>query len=360
MKNFILLFFVISISLFPHCQKELTAPDPGSFIWPQASPSSQGVNSQQLEVAFDEAGCKPFIHAIVVTRNGYLIAERYYNGTDKNDAHTIQSVSKSFLSALYGIALHAGHIATLDTPMVAYLSDSKSVIRDERIFDITLRHLLTMRAGYNGDSDILLDVMNSQNWVSAALAQQLIFIPGTSYRYSTVGTHLLSVILTKATGLSTRDYAEKHLFEPLGITLRDWRQDPQGYYFGGSDMFITPRDMARFGWLYMNEGNLDGLQIVPASWVAKSITPVYTYENPTWGTIDNIAYGYLWWLGEMKLYKTFFALGYGGQFIFNIPELNMVIATACDSQFMDWDAADAQEQMVTEIVANLILAAVEK
>ncbi len=125
-------------------------------------------------------------------------------------------------------------------------------------------------------------------------------------------------------------------------------------------MFVTPRDMARFGWLYLNNGNLDGQQIVPAAWVDASISPTYIYKNPNWGAIENIAYGHLWWLGKMKSYEIFFALGYGGQFIFNIPQLNMVIATACDSQFMDWDAADAQERMVTEIVANGILPAVKK
>ncbi|RQW02841.1 class C beta-lactamase-related serine hydrolase [candidate division KSB1 bacterium] len=357
MKHYI---FLLVAALFLHCQKDLTSPESASYVWPLASPESQGLNPEQLEAAFSTAGRQPFIHAIVVTRNGHLIAERYYNNTDKDDAHTVRSVSKSFLSALYGIALDAGHIATLDTPMVAYLPDYASAIRDERIFDITLRHLLTMRSGYNGDSDILLAMTSSADWLWTALGMQLIFVPGTGYRYSTVGTHLLSVVLSRATGVPAHDYAEKHLFEPLGITLRDWAQDPQGYAFGGNDMFITPRDMARFGWLYLNNGNLDGRQIVPAAWIAASIAPTYTYTNPTWGAINDIAYSHLWWLGEMKSFKIYFALGYGGQFIFNIPELNMVITTACDSQFMDWDAADAQERVVTEIVANGILAALKK
>ena len=357
-KNIVFFLALPALILF-HCQKDLTAPEPQSFIWPHASPESQGLDAGRLERTFDLAGQKPFIHAIVVTRNGYLIGERYYNGTDHNDAHTIRSVAKSLLSALYGIALQNGHIVTLDTAMVDYLHEFESSIRDERLFDITLRHLLTMRGGFDGDQQILLDVMSSAHWIRSTLAQHLIFDPGSSFRYSTAGTHLLSVALTKATGQSTRDYAEQVLLDPLGITIRDWQQDPQGYYFGGSDMVMAPRDMARFGWLFLNGGKLDGKQIVPFSWVTKSTTPTYTYKSGSWGAIDNVAYGYLWWLGEMNSYKLQMALGYGGQFIFIFPDLNMVITTACDSQLMDWDAADAQERAVTEIVADGILAAVK-
>lgn len=360
MKKIAPLIICLFLIIILCCQRDLTAPESLSFAWPQASPESQGLDSQQLNAAFDEAGKASFVYALVVTRNGYLVGERYYRGTDANDAHTIRSVSKSFLSALYGIALENGHLATLDTPMVDFLPEYANFVQDERMADMTLSHLLTMRGGFDGDSKILFDMIYSDNWLRMALSQNLIFKPGSSYRYSTVGTHLLSVILTKATGRTTRDYADEFLFEPLGISVRDWARDPQGYYFGGNDMYVTPRDMARFGRLYLNNGQLNGRQIVPAAWVDRSTSVTYRYQNGTWGAIDNIAYGYLWWLGEMRDIPLVMALGYGGQFIFNFPTLNMVVTTASFSDFADWDAADAQERAVTEIVANYILPAVRQ
>lgn len=357
MKHLILISFLLSLFLL-NCQKDLTAPEPESFRWPVASPESQGFDEQKLDRAFQHAAELPFMRGLVVTRNGYLVGERYYHGTDARSAFTIRSVSKSFLSALYGIALEQGYIATLDTPMVDYLHDYNKVIVDEKMHAVTLRHLLTMKAGFDSDSNILFSMMNSPNWINTALHQELIFYPGSSFRYSTVGTHLLSVILSHATGQSTFDYTNENLCKPLGITLRDWLRDPQGYYYGGSDMVLTPRDMARFGWLYLNNGNLDGQQIVPAEWITFSLTPVYTSRSDGWGALKNIQYGYLWWLGTINNYAVHMALGYGGQFILNFPELNVTIAAASFSDFADWDKADAQERQVLDVVSDYILTAV--
>ena len=118
MRKAIIFMLCIFSVLHVACQKNLTGPSPQSFDWKQAAPASQGFDSAQLEKAFEQAKLKPFIHSIVVTRNGFLIAERYYNNTNSNTAHTTRSVSKSFLSALYGIALNEGHITTLDTLIV--------------------------------------------------------------------------------------------------------------------------------------------------------------------------------------------------------------------------------------------------
>ena len=145
--------------------------------------------------------------------------------------------------------------------------------------------------------------------------------------YSTGNTHLLSAILTRTTGRSTWQFAQESLAKPLGFTLPQWPRDPQGIYFGGNDMLMTPRQMIAFGELYLNRGRAKGLQIVPERWVETSLIPRATSRRES----DRF-YGYGWWIRELGGHQTYYAWGYGGQFIFLVPELELVIVATSSSK----------------------------
>jgi len=355
-----LIFCIFPLIIFQiSCDKTTTeANDFKSADWQTATPETQGVDAIQLNLAFKEADRHNFIHGIVIIRNGFLIGEDYFNGFDRNDTHNIRSVSKSTLSALIGIALRENYLTSLDEKIINYYPEYQSIQLDPGINDITIRHLLTMRAGFNSDHNIWEHVFHSSNWMKSTLQLVLVNSPGEGFIYSTAGTHLLSGIITKSTGLNTKQFAREYLLNPGNMSVGNWDQDPQGYYFGGSNVYSTCRDLARFGYLYLQNGYLFDQQIVPEDWVVSSLTDYRNSENLTWGDLDQIGYGYLWWMGSIKGFKTFVAIGHGGQFIFIFPELNLIVTTISNSNNLSWEAADMQERSAMNVVADYILPAV--
>ena len=347
---------LIAILFVCACRKHATDPSV-AYDWAFSTPEAQGLNPQRLSDAFNQAGQLGFVHSLLIVRNGFLVAERYFNGYDANDAHNVRSVSKSFISALVGIALREGFLHNLDQKILDFFPEYVTPGMDPRKYDITIQHLLTMTAGFDHEHNLFFQIYNSANWIQTTLQLPLLYDPGERFLYNTFETHLLSGILTKATGMSTLEFAQTHLFEPLGIAVNRWEQDSQGVYFGGTDMFFAPRDMARFGYLYLQDGLLDGEQIVPSDWVGDAVQ--YAAGGDwTWGEGTNLGYGYLWWIGTLGGYHVYFALGHGGQYIMNIPALHMIIVTTSYSN-IDWDTADEQERSVLQFMADFILPAVQ-
>lgn len=267
------------------------------------------------------------------------------------------SVSKSFLSAMVGIALDKSYIDSLDQKMLDYFPEYISPGLDPRKYNITIRHLLTMQMGIAPETENYFQIYNSNNWLKTTIEFPLTYNPGERMRYNTFQTHLLSAIITKASNMSTLEFARKFLTDPMGITIDDWEQDPQGYYFGGNSMHFTPREMAVLGYLYLNNGKLNDQQIVPSQWVTLSLSPTTSRSSAPWGVFSNYTYGYLWWLGQINNYDLFMALGYGGQTVLTFPALNLIVVTTANNQ-VDWDTADAQERAVLEIVSRFVLAAI--
>ena len=350
---------LITLLVLPNCHKNPTESGTDSaYNWELSKPDAQGMDSEILNAALVEAKNRTFIDGLVIIKNGYLIAEEYYNGYSKNSAHNVMSVSKSFLSALAGIALREGYLDSLNQKMIDFFPEYIYPAMDSRKNDITVRNLLMMRAGIDHEQNNYFQIYNSANWIKTTLELPLLSDPGIKFRYNTFQTHLLSAIITKASNMSTLEFANKFLIKSLGISIHQWEQDPQGYYFGGNSMFFTPRDMARLGYLYLHGGIIDGNQIVPAQWAVESITNFTGFTDLTWGDLKNYNYGYLWWLGELKGYRVFFALGHGGQFIMNFPELDMIIVATSESK-VDWDTADEHERSVMNVIANYILPALK-
>ncbi|MGE3843036.1 MAG: serine hydrolase domain-containing protein [Vicinamibacterales bacterium] len=275
-----------------------------------------------LDQAVTSAAEMPRLRSLLVNWKGQLVLERYFRGTRATHAANIKSASKSVLSALVGLAIDRQLLNGVRHPIGAFFSDDVLGADAERKRRITVEDLLTMRSGLEPTSNRNYGAwVTSRNWVRYVLSRSLVTVPGTSMAYSTGNTHLLSAILTKASGRSTWQFAQDVLARPLGFSLAPWPKDPQGIFFGGNDMLMTPRQMIAFGELYRNRGRIGDRQVVSASWIDASIQPRTRSE------ISDQQYGYGWWIRDFAGFQSYFAWGYGGQFVFVVPDLQLVIAT---------------------------------
>jgi len=285
-----------------------------------------GLDSLLLGAAFERAAALPRLHSLLVARHGELLGEEYYREGGERRRANIKSASKSIISALIGIAIAEGHLQGLDQPIAPFFPDVIDENSDERLRTLTLGHLLSMQAGLEPTSGRNYGAwVNSDHWVRFALTRPFGEEPGGRMQYSTGSSHLLSAILTRATGMSTLEYARTRLARPLGIELSAWMRDPQGIYFGGNDMYLRPRDMFEFGELYRNGGVIDGVQVVPEDWIRES------WIQRTTSRYNRNGYGLGWWMRSTRGYDIYFAWGYGGQYIFIVPELELTFVTTSDA-----------------------------
>ncbi|MEL6406545.1 MAG: serine hydrolase [Chloroflexota bacterium] len=282
------------------------------------------------------------VNGIVIVRRGYIVFEKYYNNHNPNDTHHVASVTKSIVSALVGIATDMGFIKSVEQKVLDFFPELKTASNDLQKRALTIKHLLTMTApftlawkdGQMTSREPLDRLRRQRNWTQYIFKSMSRNGQLGRFQYSTAGTHLLSVILTRATGISTREFANEYLFRPLGMkeiadhdmksfqlddvfgdNVTGWVKDPQGYTTGGWGITLTPRDMARFGFLYLNDGVWDDQQIISKTWI----------ERSTVANLNN--YGYLWWIREEKT-KIYSALGAGGNVICCMPEKDVVVAIA--------------------------------
>ncbi|HYW05765.1 MAG TPA: serine hydrolase [Longimicrobium sp.] len=271
-----------------------------------------------LAEAERRAALLPRLTGMLVARDGHIISEHYWRGAGADRVTNVKSASKSVLSALLGIAIAEGKVRGVDQPVSEILPEYFGAGTDPRKRAITVGQLVSMTSGLQSTSFGGYGAwVSSRDWVGNALGRPLEAAPGERMIYSTGSTHILSAVLTRATGVSTRDYAARVLGEPLGIRIRPWQRDPRGIYFGGNDMYLTPRAMLRFGELYRNGGVRGGRRVVPREWIEASLVPRGNSDY------SGFEYGYGWWLRRSGPYPVFFAWGYGGQFIFVVPELRL-------------------------------------
>jgi CubicO group peptidase (beta-lactamase class C family) len=280
----------------------------------------------KLDSALDAATDLPRMHSLLVSWRGQVVVERYFNGVKPTRLANIKSASKSVISALVGIAIDRGLIPDVKQPIASYFPDLPS-LKDPVRQKITIEDLLTMRSGLETTSNRNYGQwVLSNNWVRHALSRRLISTPGTLMEYSTGNTHLLSAILTKATGKNTWQFAQEVLARPMGFSLAPWPRDPQGIFFGGNDMLMTPRQMLAFGEMYLNKGRVNSRQVIPAAWVeATQIARTQSRRE------NDRHYGYGWWIRELGGHQTYYAWGFGGQYIFVVPDLELVVVTTSAS-----------------------------
>jgi CubicO group peptidase (beta-lactamase class C family) len=275
-----------------------------------------------LDAVASAAAEVPRLHSLLVSHRGSLILERYLNGRRASQHANVKSVSKSVISALVGIAIDQQHIPSVREPISTYFPELLRGEGNATKRAITIEDLLTMRSGLESTSGRSYGAwVTSKNWVRFVLARELETTPGTVMDYSTGSTHLLSAILTKATKKSTWQYAQEVFAKPLGFSLARWPQDPQGIYFGGNDMLFMPRQLVTFGELYLNRGRHGDRQVVPSRWVDDSLIPRGQSR------FNDQLYGYGWWMRDFAGEHAFFAWGFGGQYVFVIPRLQLVVVT---------------------------------
>ncbi len=272
------------------------------------------------------------IHSVLIIKDGYIVAEQNYSddyGTDS--LHRIYSCTKSITSALFGISLEKGYLRDVDQRMVDYFPEYEVQNLSEQKESITIEHLLTMSSGlewyeleyyYSDNRNTFRQWIDGGDGIQFVLDRPMIAAPGDEYSYNTGASHVLSGILQKVTGTRADSFAMEHLFAPLGIGEFYWPVDGNGIAYGGSSMRLTPRDMARFGYLYLKNGVWENKRIVPQDWVETSHQKHIKRKY-----IEDYYYGYHWWVSD---YNTYSAVGYGGQWIIIIPEHDLVVVFTND------------------------------
>jgi CubicO group peptidase (beta-lactamase class C family) len=308
--------------------------------WEVSTLDAAGFNPESIIEATNRIRNQDYknIHSLLIVRNRTLVYEEYFAGIDghkgfvefdKNKLHDLRSVSKSVASALIGIAIDRGYIESVDVPIFQFFPEYADHRTDEKN-RITLKHLLAMTAGFEWDQsgahqsepDSLnseAQMENSADFIEYVLSKEMSDEPGERFNYNSGCTILLAGVIKNVSGMHADQFAEKYLFRPLGINRHDWYRTANGLPQTHAGLLLRPRDMAKIGQLYLDQGRWKDQQIFPASWVSESTKPHSKNEG----------YGFGWWLDSFSVQgrtlKGYVAAGNGGQFIFVIPDIHMVI-----------------------------------
>lgn len=285
-----------------------------------------------------------YVRGILVATNGRVISERYFHGALAEHPQNMKSLTKSVTSALIGVAIQEGFIESVDQRVASILPEYfedidlpenyyGDLLADRRRVQnyreqLTIRHLLSMTSGIHSfQKSFMFGFGHADDIAAAYLGLPFSFRPGEQFQYSTAGAHVLSHIIERTTGQTTRQFAQQYLFAPLDIQIADWKVGPQGHALGGTGLYLTARDLAKFGQLYLDNGIIDERQIFPDGWVAESLAEQAQVFPPA-----HISYGYLWWrrAGNPATEDYFFASGTGGQFIFLLPNHNLIVVITSD------------------------------
>lgn len=307
--------------------------------WERSTPEDQGVNPERWEElvkAKTEQEKYEFLHSLIIVKNGYLVFEEYFNGFNADRPNSLQSVTKSFTSAVIGMAIEQGHLKGVHEKVLDFFPDVDGIENmDDRKRAMTLQDLLTMRTGTDYDEGYPESAHTQLNrlksgWDIFYLNRPMVREPGRGFQYDSGGVILLSAMLNKRAGMHVDAFLDQYLFPPMGIQKAVWFKNDEGHPHTGGGLNLRPLDMAKFGLLYLRGGAWDSQQLVPAHWVSESFQTHHDFGSPVGSTTTG--YGYLWWImkgdpdgeGEQPIYS---ARGYGGQYIFIIPEHDMIVVT---------------------------------
>jgi len=364
----IIVIVLLVLSALPGCGpsiEDLLAVDytplPGDD-WELSTPAEQGLDPMLVAEAYYNAAELETLYSLLVVKNGYLIAEDYFNEGSVEQKARLQSVTKSYTSALVGIALEQGYLSSVDQKMLDFFPEVADQITDPRKDQITIRDLLQMRAGYPWEETdpALWDGLLSGHYPPLIEEFSLIADPGTEFHYSNLSSNWLGIIVDRATGTNLKAYAEENLFLPLGVEAGEWGTDAEGHNNGCADLHLTARDAARFGLLYLNEGEYEGNEVISADWVHDSLQ---TYSEDAWDyrvgrNFNDIGYGYQWWSVMAGEHHYSLAWGHGGQQIALLDELDMVIVVTSDPFWLQhdsesWNHEKANLNLVADFIASL-------
>ena len=369
------------------------------YEWQYSNPEGEGLNISKIKILSDEFrnGMHGYVDAFLLIKNGKIVHEEYYENDyaelTKNlkseqskilsenygdaakpiynyfdpkwhpyykdtDLHTIQSVSKSVTSALIGIAIERGEIDGLNEKIAQYFPNHSSQFIDPLKSKITIEDLLTMRAGikwdesshaYTNPMNNAASMENSNNWIDYILSLPMEYKPGEKFVYNSGITVLLSHILHEASGMHANEYAEKYLFNKLGIQDYFWKKTPNNLTDAEGGLYLSTRDFAKIGMLYLNDGRWNGSPVITNEWVELTMSPDTDIEE------SSRKYGYQWWLvpyennQEKWMYS---GSGYGGQYLLIVPEYQLVMV------FNGWNIFDIPRPSI-EYLSQRVLEAIQ-
>lgn len=330
--------------------------------WPVSTPEEQGLDPRLVAQMYLDATEQETLYSLLVIKNGYLVAEEYFNAGSVEQKDRLQSVTKSFTSALVGIALEQGCLSTIDQKILEFFPEVVDEITDPRKEQITVRNLLEMRGGFPNEEDAqyLWDGLLSGHYPPLIENFPLVDDPGTRFHYSNLSSNWLGIIVDRSCGMNMKAFAEENLFSSLDIIPGEWGQDAEGHNNGCGNLHLAARDAAKFGLLYLNDGVLDGNQIIPSDWVEDSLQS-YTVNEAfvkKIGDFRDIGYGYQWWSADAGNHHVNFAWGHGGQLIVLVEDLDMVVVTTAYPFWLEhndqsWKHEKAIITMVSEFINSL-------
>ncbi|MEL7373679.1 MAG: serine hydrolase, partial [Pseudomonadota bacterium] len=306
---------------------EYRVPEDIGDGWRTASLEDQSIDPDSIQemLARIDAGDYAGVSSVLLARDGALVLETYFGNWDRDDLHSSRSASKAITSALVGIAIDQGFIASVDTPVLPYFPEYAGEIEnwDSRKEDITLAHLLSMTSGVRGNEDAMYP---TDDWIKFYLDQPLVADPGDTFSYATSGVVTLGNVITRASDLRVPAFTDRYLFEPMGITAYRWpitnSRGSQGLAMTGGGLNLRPRDMLKFGQLYLDGGVWRGERLISAEWVEAS-----TQKHAT-SNLYGEDFGYLWRMIDREVngkpVRSFEAWGNGGQFIMVFPAFDLV------------------------------------
>lgn len=337
-KSHFFLFLFLSVSIQVYSQSvtdKLPYRQPGKTEYnPNFFPALQ----KEMNAAI------PSLGSFAVWRHNTLLYEHYFHGCSDTTLFNVKSVTKSVTSALGGIAKDKGLLPDLNTPVVDILTEyappekylTNTWYLEDRLYQDSLRRLMTLKDILTMRTGLAWDDFGATVWgflfasdpVRYVLEVPFDEVPGQTFNYCSGASAVFGAVLAKLIKTDLKSFADTNLFAPLGISCKRWDKDPMGRYMGATELFLTTQDMMRFGLLYLHNGKANNRQIISESWIKESLAehaalnawPVLTTPN---------GYGYYWWRRKTNGYQAYVASGAGGQLVFIVPKLDMVIVTTC-------------------------------
>ena len=300
--------------------------------WKVASPESVNIDSNKLLAIDKEIEVRlRGVNCFLIIKNGTIVHEKYFNSYNREQINHMCSVTKTIISALIGIAIDKKFIKSVDQKVLDFFPDFIPKNTDHLKSQLKIKHFLTMRTGLlwmnsgMGHEPMFRRLLKEKNWINSILNLPVNVKNFGQFQYSSAVSHLLSVIIAKSSNTSTKEFAMKYLFKPIGISKNiQWMKDPQGINIGGYGLKLKPRDLAKFGFLYLNQGIWKDKQIIPKEWIVESL------QNYGEG------YGYHVWITKIGDFDAFMAAGYGGQYLTCIPKLDLMIVITSKSDIRRW------------------------
>ena len=300
------------------------------FTFPRSAPEAQGISSAAILAFVDEAEQKlNALHSLMIVRHGQVVAEGWWGPYAADEPHMLFSLSKSFTSTAVGLAIADGKLK-LDDPVLGFFPDEAPAEPSANLKAMRIRDLLTMSTGHHDEDVRDFPYTGDESVVKNFLARPVSHKPGTFFFYNTPASYMLSAIVQKVTGQTVVDYLKPRLFEPLGIENPTWDASKQGVSLGGFGLNVRTEDIARFGQLYLQKGQWQGKQLVPAAWVETATSR--QMSNGSSPTSDwEQGYGYQFWRSRHGFYR---GDGAHGQFCLILPQYDAVIAITSGTRDM--------------------------